>query len=97
MDVQSIVRGHHVYKLVWTPVTGEELTVLPEENNIDDSHAVAVIKEEEIVGHIAVSYRYPEYCTLLRLEALWGSLLLDNWQMKVWCGARNSLRVQGKG
>ena len=25
--------GHHVYKCVWTPVNGEELCVIPENNN----------------------------------------------------------------
>ena len=29
----SVVRGHHVYKEVWTPVLGEELAVKKKENN----------------------------------------------------------------
>ena len=34
MEVQSIVRGRHVYKRIWTPVTGEELTVIPEDDRL---------------------------------------------------------------
>ena len=32
VEIQSVVRGHHVYKCVWTPVNGEELCVIPEDN-----------------------------------------------------------------
>ena len=52
MEIQSIVRGHHIYKVVWTPVIGEELTVIPEENNDHDRHAIAVMKDGEVVGHV---------------------------------------------
>ncbi len=52
MEVQSTVRGHHVYKATWTPVIGEELTVTPEESNNHDHHAIAVMKDDEIVGHV---------------------------------------------
>ena len=38
MEIQSTVRGHHIYKDIWTPVIGEELTVIPEENNEHDPH-----------------------------------------------------------
>ena len=46
------MRGHHVYKHVWTPVLDEELTCIPEENNNHDVYAVAVMKEDEVVGHV---------------------------------------------
>ena len=52
MDIQSGVRGHYVYKRMWTPVIGEELTVLPEENNIHDRHAVTMMKDHETVGPV---------------------------------------------
>ena len=39
MEVESIVKGYHEYKGVWTPVTGEEMTVIPE----DDDHDRQVI------------------------------------------------------
>ena len=46
MEIQSTVRGHHIYKAIWTPVIGEELTVVPEEGNDHDPHAVAILKDE---------------------------------------------------
>ena len=42
-----------MYKLVWTPATGELLSVEKEESNPHDRFAVAVVKGEEIVGHVA--------------------------------------------
>ena len=52
MEVESVVRGHHVYKSVWTPVSGEELAVVPEAKNSHDRYAVDVLKDGEVVGHI---------------------------------------------
>ena len=49
---ESVVRGHHIYKTVWTPVIGEELPVEREEDNQHDQHAVAVVKNGDIVGHM---------------------------------------------
>lgn len=48
----SVIRGHHVYKSIWTPVIGETLHVRIEENNEYDRFAVSVLREDEIVGHI---------------------------------------------
>ena len=42
----SVVKGHHV---IWTPEVGEELPVNCEYSN---EHAVAVLKDGEIVGHL---------------------------------------------
>ena len=38
----SVVKAHHVYKAVWTPFLGEELSVQPEDHNDHDEHAIAV-------------------------------------------------------
>ena len=40
--LDSIVRGHHAYKMVWTPFLGEILTAIPEPENNHDRHAVCV-------------------------------------------------------
>ena len=48
----SVIRGHHVYKENWTPSISEELTINVEEENLFDRHAVAVLKNGEIVGHM---------------------------------------------
>ena len=39
---ESVVRGHHVYKAVWTPFVGEILDARREDENSHDRHAVAV-------------------------------------------------------
>lgn len=49
----SYVRGHHVYcQLGWTPVIGELLTLKRQPDNGYDNYAVAVVKNEDVVGHI---------------------------------------------
>ena len=50
--IESTVGEHHVYKSLWTPVTGEELRVQIEEDNIFDEFAVAVFKDGYIFGHV---------------------------------------------
>lgn len=50
--IESSIRGHHVYKSWWTPVSGEDLCVQVEEDNTFDEFAVAVPKDGTIVGHI---------------------------------------------
>ena len=50
--VDSVVRGHHVYKDVWTPYTGEELTIAAEESNSHDQYAMAILKATLVVGHV---------------------------------------------
>ena len=44
MGVQNIKREHYVYKRVWAPVIGGELSVFPDENNIHNRHTVSVTK-----------------------------------------------------
>ena len=50
--LESVVRGHHIYKKVWTPTLGEILKVFPEPCNTHDWYAVCVKKEDAIVGHV---------------------------------------------
>lgn len=52
LHVDSVVRGHHVYKSIWTPVLGEELLVEQEHGNEHDRYAVSVKKNDMIVGHL---------------------------------------------
>ena len=54
-EKDSVVRGHHVYKIYWTPVVGEELTLATEDDNEHDEHAVSVMKDGYIVGHVPCS------------------------------------------
>ena len=52
LEIHSYIRGYHVYVEVWTPTIGEVLLVKTEPTNIKDSNAVAVFKEDVIVGHV---------------------------------------------
>ena len=55
LHIDSVMRGHHIYKSVWTPVIGKELYLEPEESNEHDKYAMAVRKDGEIVGHVPYS------------------------------------------
>ena len=52
--LKSSVRGHHVYKRVWSPCVGESLETFCEEDNERDKHAVAVHLSNcsTVAGHI---------------------------------------------
>ena len=54
-ELTLYIRGHHVYKEVWTPYVGEELSVKKETGNLYDAFAVAVEKEGDVVGHLSQS------------------------------------------
>ena len=55
-EIQSCVRGHHVYKDIWTRFVGETLSCEREEDNTADPYAVAVKKFGRrmpvVVGHL---------------------------------------------
>ena len=50
--MESVVRGHHVYKSVWHPVLREQLTLERDNSKSHDRHAVSVMKDGTIVGHV---------------------------------------------
>ena len=64
---QSVIRGHHISKAIWTPAEGEALQVSREPNNPYDIHAVAVLKDGITVGHVP-----KEFCRVF------SSLLLND-------------------
>ncbi len=50
---KSFVRGHRIYKRVWSPIIGEVLELLREEGNEHDRFAVCLLKPRaETVGHV---------------------------------------------
>ena len=49
---ESVVRGHHIFKRIWTPVIGEVVTVAREAGNTEDRFADAVTKDDMVVGHV---------------------------------------------
>ena len=50
--VESCVRGYHIYKDIWDATIGEELQCARESNNSNDRYAVAVRKNNAVVGHV---------------------------------------------
>ena len=49
----SVIRGHHVYKAIWTPYAGEMLLVRKEPANTHDRRAVVIVTSEQtVVGHV---------------------------------------------
>ena len=63
------MKGHHIYKAVWTPVINEELHTKLEKDNEHDEHAVAVILDGRTVGQL------PRTISLV----LWFFLRLPPW------------------
>ena len=51
-QLESFVRGHHVYRTSWTPSFGEILPAKRQPTNEYNRFAVAVLKDEEVVGHV---------------------------------------------
>ena len=69
----SVVKGHHIYKAVWTPVIGEGLHTQLEENNKHNEYTVVVILDGRTVGHLPGTVSLVSWFFLRlppRLEAL---------------------------
>lgn len=55
ISFDSCVRGHHVYKNIWTPVIGQTLLAIPEFGNVHDPYAVAMVSSTDtdtVLGHL---------------------------------------------
>jgi len=46
------IRGHDVYKKVWTPFVGEVLLMEQEDHNPENCFTVTMLKSGEIVSHV---------------------------------------------
>ena len=51
-EMDSAVRGFHIYKLIWTAVISEELPCEHEYYNGYDLNAVVIKKDGVVVGHL---------------------------------------------
>ena len=62
VSIHSFVRGHHVYKKIWTPCVGEVLALQQDLGNVHDWFAVAVMAQPAatIVGHVPCECRLLE-------------------------------------
>ena len=49
---ESMIKGYYAYMNDWTPVLGESLQTRPEPENEIDKYAVAVTKDEKVIGHL---------------------------------------------
>ena len=48
----SCIRGYHVYKGIWDAAIGEVLVCEREPHNVEDRYAIAVKKDETVIGHL---------------------------------------------
>ena len=52
-EIDSFIKGYHVYQEVWQPKLYEGLQAVPPPENIVDKYAVCVHKQaNQIVGHL---------------------------------------------
>ena len=51
-QLQWCVKGYHIYKEEWEAAVGEELKCEREKNNVKDPYAVAVVRENVLIGHL---------------------------------------------
>ena len=56
-EIDSVVRGYHVYKDVWDAHISTELLCLPESSNREDRYAVAVMDGDLMVGIVGIYFR----------------------------------------
>ena len=52
LGLETFIKGHHMYKDIWTPKQGKQLDVLMKPDNQMDKFAVCVKINETIVGHL---------------------------------------------
>ena len=71
LDLETFIKGHHVYKDIWTPKQGEQLDVLMEPDNQMEKFAVCVkvFKERYILKVCKDNLLLPaQRCVLKRLD-----------------------------
>ena len=48
----SCILGYHIYKVVWQAAVGEVLPCKRQINNEKDRYALAVTKDDTVIGHL---------------------------------------------
>ena len=51
-EYKSCIRDYHIYKDIWSSTVGEHLICEREMLNSTDRYAVAVLKDDIIIGHL---------------------------------------------
>ena len=52
LELETYIKGHHVYKEVWTPEVRKKPNILMEPDNCVDKFSVFVEKDQTVVGHL---------------------------------------------
>ena len=50
-EYESVIRGHHIYNSIWTPIVEETLSLISDDMNVHDIYAIGLVKGEVIVSH----------------------------------------------
>ena len=51
-NLDSFIKGYHVYQDIWSPKLLEEKDSASEPNNIVDKYVVCVLRTGKVVGHL---------------------------------------------
>ena len=51
-EIDTYVKGYHVYKNIWKPTVNKELETKMESDNVMNKYAVCVKKKPSIIGHL---------------------------------------------
>ena len=76
------MRGYHVYKDIWEANVGEELECVRERRNEKDRYAVAVVKNDTIIGHLP--RKISKVCSFF-FKKRRQLMLYSNWSEKILC------------
>ena len=55
-QIESCVRGHHIFKATWTPLLGQFREVQPESGNSHDAYVIATLLDDTVVGHLPCEF-----------------------------------------
>ena len=51
-EIESVIKGYHIYMNDWTPILEENLSTRPEPENEIDKYTGTVTKEAWVIGHL---------------------------------------------
>ena len=70
--LNSVIRGYHVYKTVWSPFVGEILHLQTDARNAHDAHAVTIVMNSVMVGHATREMRgyFFTFCSMVEVYPL---------------------------
>ena len=66
LEMETSVRGFHVYKAIWGEDVREELECRRERGNQVDRYAVAVVKDETVGSHVATTKDFMDMLTVCK-------------------------------